>query len=152
MNNTAKILTIWFLMGTFYYVLEGIWRIPQGGYANISMLTVGGACGLLIGSINQIPKFYNLKIIYQALIGTAITVIIELISGIILNIKLGLHIWDYSDLPFTILDQVCLPFTILWFLLMPLAIWLEDIIRYILFDEGEEYTLFSIYKDFITFK
>ena len=62
LNKVLKVLAIWFLMGMVYFVIEGIWRIPKGGYANISMLAVGGLCGLLIGSINQIPKFYNMSV------------------------------------------------------------------------------------------
>lgn len=152
MKNTSKILIIWFLMGSCYYVLEGIWKIPKGGYANIVMLLVGGLCGLAVGSINQIPKFYNMKIIYQSLIGALITLCIEFLSGLVLNVWLGLGIWDYSNLPFNLLGQVCLPFGLLWFLIMPLAIWLEDTIRYKLFQEGTYYSLKQIYLEFITFK
>ena len=137
MKNTAKILLIWFLLGIVYYALEGIWRIPDGGYANITMLAVGGLCGLAVGSINQVPRFYNMKIIYQASIGAAITLLIEFISGVVLNIWLGLAIWDYSHLPLNICGQICLPYALLWLAIMPFAIWFEDKIRYLVFKEGD---------------
>lgn len=92
MSKVLKVLTIWFLMGMVYFVIEGIWRIPKGGDANISMLFVGGLCGLLIGSINQIPKFYNMSVFKQSLIGTGIVLVIEYTAGYILNIKMGLDI------------------------------------------------------------
>lgn len=152
MKNTPKILVIWFLMGSIYYALEGLYRLPRGGYANILMLFIGGLCGLAVGSINQFPKFYKMKVINQALIGTFITLLIEFLTGCILNIGLGMHIWDYSDLPFNVLGQICLPFAFIWFLLMPLAIWLEDAIRNKLFGEGTYYTLKSIYVEFFTLK
>lgn len=152
MKRMTKILTIWFLLGMFYFTLEGLWRIPKGGYANIFMLAVGGLCGLFVGGINQVPKFYNMRIIIQSLIGTLIVLMIEYVSGLFLNCYLGLHIWDYSNLPFNINGQVCLLFGILWFLLMPLCIWLEDKIRYVLWHEGVDYSIVQIYKEFITFQ
>lgn len=122
MSKVLKVLTIWFLMGMVYFVIEGIWRIPKGGDANVVMLPIGGLCGLLIGSINQIPKFYNMSVFKQSLIGTGIVLVIEYTAGYILNIKMGLDIWDYSDMFFNINGQICLEFGLLWILLMPAAI------------------------------
>jgi uncharacterized membrane protein len=150
--NLIKVLIIWFTLGMVYFTIEGIWRIPKGGYANICMLPIGGLCGFLVGSINQVPKFYNMKIIYQSLIGAIIVTVVEFLSGCILNLYLGLGIWDYSNLPFNLLGQICLPFTLIWFAIMPLCIWLEDKIRYLFFKEGVSYSLKSIYVEFITFK
>ena len=152
LNKVLKILAIWFLMGMVYFVIEGIWRIPKGGYANISMLAVGGLCGLLIGSINQIPKFYNMSVWRQSIIGTAVVLIIEYISGYILNIKMGLDIWDYSDMVLNVNGQICLEFALIWFLLMPAAVWLEDFIRFKFWGEGVEYGLKDIYLEFFGIK
>ena len=152
LNKVLKVLAIWFLMGMVYFVIEGIWRIPKGGYANISMLAVGGLCGLLIGSINQIPKFYNMSVWRQSVIGTVIVLVVEYISGYILNIKMGLDIWDYSDMYFNINGQICLEFGLLWFLLMPAAIWLEDWIRFKFWNDGDEYSLKDVYLEFLGIK
>ena len=149
-SKMMKILLIWFILGTLYFTLEGIWRIPKGGYANIVMLPIGGLCGICVGSINQIPKFYNMKVIYQSIIGALIVTFIEFISGLVLNCYLGLGIWDYSNLPFNILGQICLLFSLIWLSIMPLCIWLEDKIRYVLWNEGSNYSLKSIYVEFIT--
>ena len=151
-SKIFKILLLWLIIGSIYFTLEGFWHIPSGGYANIIMLPIGGLCGICVGTINQIPKFYNMKIIYQSLISTFIILFIEFISGCILNLGLNLDLWDYSNLPFNILGQVCLLYGILWFLISPLAIWLEDYLRYMLWNEGEYYSLLSIYKDLITLK
>ena len=149
MNRLFKILFIWFIIGMIYFTVEGLWRIPQGGYANIIMLPIGGLCGLLIGSVNQIPKFYNMSVWKQSIIGTMITLIIEYISGYILNIKLGLEIWDYSDMFLNINGQVCLTFGLFWFLLMPLTIWLEDYIRFKFWKEGKRYRVLEVYSKFL---
>ena len=116
------------------------------------MLPVGGLCGVLIGRINQTPGFYNMKVIEQSVIGVFIVLGVEFIAGLILNIWLNLGIWDYSSLPFNIWGQVCLPFALLWLILMPFAIWLEDTIRWKLWREGWNYSLFSIYIEFFTLK
>ena len=152
LNKVLKVLAIWFLMGMIYFVIEGIWRIPKGGYANISMFAVGGLCGLLIGSINQIPKFYNMSVWRQSVIGTVIVLVVEYISGYILNIKMGLAIWDYSDMVFNINGQICLEFGLLWFLLMPAAVWLEDWIRFKFWGEGDKYGLKDVYLEFLGIK
>lgn len=152
MKNTFKILIIWLLLGMTYYMIEGIWRIPKGGVANICMLSVGGLCGVLVGVINQIKFFYKMKIVWQSLIGTILVTLVEFVFGYIINIKFKMHVWDYSNLPLNIKGQVCLLYSGLWFLLMPACIWLEDKIRYVLWNEGDDYSLLSIYKDLITYK
>lgn len=149
MSKVLKVLTIWFLMGMVYFVIEGIWRIPKGGDANVVMLPIGGLCGLLIGSINQIPKFYNMSVFKQSLIGTGIVLVIEYTAGYILNIKMGLDIWDYSDMFFNINGQICLEFGLIWLLIMPAAIWLEDFIRFKFWNEGEGYGLKDVYMEFL---
>ena len=149
MSRVLKVLTIWFLMGMVYFVIEGIWRIPKGGDANVVMLPIGGLCGLLIGSINQIPKFYNMSVFKQSLIGTGIVLVIEYTAGYILNIKMGLDIWDYSDMFFNINGQICLEFGLIWLLIMPAAIWLEDFIRFKFWNEGVGYGLKDVYMEFL---
>lgn len=152
MKRMTKLLVLWFLIGALYFVLEGIWRIPSGGYANIVMLPIGGLCGLCIGAINQIPKFYNMKIFWQSFLSMLIVLLIEFVSGCILNLWLGLNIWDYSHRPMNLMGQVCLSYGLLWFAIAPAAIWLEDFLRFKLWGEGEYYSLKHIYKELLTGK
>ena len=72
---------------------------------------------------------------YQCLIGGGAITGLELITGIIVNIVLKWHIWDYSGMPLNFIGQICLPFTLLWVLLSALIILLDDYIRYKLFKE-----------------
>lgn len=71
----------------------------------------------------------------QAGVGALFVTAIELVVGVPLNLMLGLHIWDYSSLPFNLLGQICLPFTVLWFFLALLCIFVDDWLRYVLFHE-----------------
>ena len=69
------------------------------------------------------------------LIGACIVTFMEFISGYIINIKLGWQVWDYSNLPFNIMGQICLPFSIIWFFISLVAIVVDDYLRYWLFKE-----------------
>lgn len=152
MKKTLKILSLWAILGGIYFILEGIWHIPAGGYANIIMLPIGGLCGVCVGSINQYKKFYNMKVVYQCAISTFIILFIEFLSGCIFNLWLGLNIWDYSDHVCNLYGQICIYYGVLWFFLSPLAIWLEDTLRYKLWGEGSLYTVSSIYVELFKFK
>ena len=67
----------------------------------------------------------------SALVVTAM----EFAAGLVLNVWMGLGIWDYSDLPYNLLGQVCLLYMNLWFLLSLPAILLDDWLRWRWFDE-----------------
>ena len=98
------------------------------------MFAVGGICFVLIGLLNE-GMSWDLCIEKQVGLGLASVLIVEFISGCILNLWLGLGIWDYSNLPFNLLGQICLPFALLWIPLIIIAILLDDSIRYTFFDE-----------------
>ena len=146
LQNSLRFLILWMITGMLYYTVEGIWRIGNGGWANIVMLPIGGLCGVLVGSLHKIPRFYSMRVITQALLGTCIVLIIELLTGIVLNRWLGLQIWDYTGQPGNIMGQICLPYGVLWFAIMPFTIWLEDRLRWSLWREGSPDSLGDIYK------
>lgn len=124
--------------GCVYFLIEMAWR----GHSHWTMAVLGGVCFVLIGDINEfIP--WNMPLVLQGAIGSGIVTLLELVSGIILNLWLGLGIWDYSDMPFNFLGQICLPFSLLWVALSVVAVILDDWLRYWLFGEDRPtYTLF----------
>jgi uncharacterized membrane protein len=148
LNKLYKDLILIIIMGTMYMGIEILWR----DYTDISMMFVGGLCGFLVGRLNEHPKFYDRKMWQQCLIGTLITLCIEFISGMILNVWLKLNIWDYSKEFGNVYGQICLTYAGLWFILMPLAIWLDDWLRYRLFKEEMPTGLVSYYLDLFTNK
>jgi len=153
MKNTHKIIVLWFCLGVVYYSLEGFFHLfTNGGWANVLMLPIGGFCCVAVGAINQAPVFYKLNILFQSLIGAVVVTVVEFISGCVLNLWLGLGIWDYSKFPLNCKGQICLLFSFAWFFLMPLAIWLEDFFRLKLWNEGEYYSLGDIYKELFGIK
>lgn len=118
------------LGGIFYIIIEMLWR----GNSHWSMFLLGGLCFLLIGLINEYSRNY-IPLILQMLIGSVIITVLEFITGYIVNIKLGLNVWSYYDMPYNIMGQVCLPYTLLWFALSLVCIIADDKLRTYLFGE-----------------
>lgn len=108
--------------GLSYFGMEILWR----GYSHYTMIIVGGISFVLVGLIDEVFK-WSLKV--QILVATLIITVVEFISGYILNIKMGLGIWDYSNLPFNIMGQVCLPFSLLWSVIYLLAKKVDNWVR-----------------------
>ena len=128
--RAIKALVLWGIGALLYVCCELLFR----GYSHWTMFLVGGICFVLIGAINEwIP--WEMPIWQQAIIGAVIVTAIEFVSGCIINIWLGWDVWDYSDMPFNILGQICLPFTAIWFALAIVAIIFDDYLRYWMFGE-----------------
>lgn len=130
----SKKLILFLIGGISYYLIEILWR----GYSHLSMFILGGTCFVIIGLINE---FYDWELLLpqQMLYATIIITLLEFAFGVILNIKLGLNIWDYSNLRFNILGQISLEYMFLWFWLSFPAILLDDWLRYRLFNEERPY-------------
>lgn len=115
-------------------MLYALFEIGFRGYTHWTMIIVGGICFYLIGLINEVIP-WEMEIWKQCVIGSLVVTAVEFVSGCIINLWLGWGVWDYSDMPFNILGQVCLPFSTLWVLLSALAIILDDYLRYWLYHE-----------------
>lgn len=106
------------------------------------MLLLAGFLFIIIGLLNEIWE-WETSILLQILISTCLATFLEFIVGYIINIKLGWNIWDYSNVPFNFMGQICLPYTLLWAIVSLIAIFLDDIIRWKFFNEEKpRYTLF----------
>lgn len=137
-NNFLK-YTFLFLTGGFAY--GGI-EILSRGHSHISMLIAGGICFVLIGLLNEAFP-WDISIISQMVISAGIVTAVEFTVGFIVNVKLKLNVWDYSDKPYNIMGQVCLLYTNIWFLLSLFAILLDDYLRYYLLkEEKPRYKIF----------
>ena len=118
-----KNLLIFSIFGLTYGLIEILWR----GYTHSSMVIVGGICGLLIGLLNERNKKMNLLL--QMVEGMVIVTVLEFVSGIVLNLCLGLNVWDYSNMRFNLLGQICPQFCIAWFFLSYFVIRIDDLLR-----------------------
>lgn len=131
-----KNLILFCLGGIAYILIEMLWR----GYSHWSMLLLGGLCFWVIGMINEHSE-WKTPLLFEMLLGTFLITVLELIFGYVLNIRMGLNVWDYSDMRFNILGQVCLRYSVMWFFLSFFCIVIDDNLRYYLFgEEKQKYT------------
>lgn len=131
--------------GAIYVLIEILYR----GYSHWTMYLLGGACFIQIGVINEVMQ-WTTPIEIQVLIGTAIATVNELVAGMIINIGLGLHVWDYSDQPFNLLGQICALFVFFWIFIVIIAIFTDDILRYYLYKEERPRYYTKIFKKTFT--
>lgn len=133
--KAVKPFVLFCIGGTVYIVIEIVWRKIMGSHpTHWSMFVLGGLAFLVIGGINEhFP--WEMPFWMQTAIGTASVLVLEFVFGCVLNLWLGLNVWDYSHTPFNILGQVCLPFAFAWVILVAVAIALDDYLRYWLFGE-----------------
>lgn len=139
-KNVLKYVALFLFGGVTYYLIEILWR----GYSHWTMFILGGLCFVAVGLINNIFP-WTMKLELQAFIGAIIITLLELIVGLIVNVKLNWSVWDYSDMPFNFLGQICLPFSLLWYVLSIVIILLDDYIRYKFFGEQKP-TYISIFS------
>ena len=128
MKRTIKYIILFFLGGIIYCLFEIAFR----GYTHWTMGVLGGVCFLLIGELNEHYFNWDTPLLEQGIIGACIVTSLEFVSGIVLNIYLNLNIWDYSNMSFNLLGQICLPFSLLWILISMLAVVIDDWSRYLL--------------------
>ena len=101
-----------FLLGALGYpFVEILWR----GYTHPTMALAGGISAVLLFRINR--SFSRGALALRLLASGAAITLVELIFGVIFNLGLKMEVWDYSDVPFDLLGQICLPYFGLWCLL-----------------------------------
>ena len=142
LNKAFRNIFLFLIGGGAYITIEMVWRaIMNSPPTHFAMIIIGGLAFILIGGVNEWIS-WDMAFWKQCLFGTVFVLIIELLSGYVLNVKLGLHIWDYSHLPLNILGQVCPQFAAAWYLLSGFGIVLDDWLRYLLF--GEEFPHYKL--------
>lgn len=124
--------------GLCYGGVELLWR----GYTHWTMMVLGGALFLVLGGLNEWLS-WDMPLSRQALLGAVVVTAAEFLAGLVLNVWLGLGIWDYSGMWGSVLGQICPAYSALWVVLSAVAIVLDDWLRYRLWgEERPRYTLF----------
>lgn len=130
LNHANKALVLFAVGAILYAAIEIIWR----GYTHWTMAVLGGLLFLLLGSLNN-WLHWETPLWKQMLVGAVAVTATEFLAGLILNVWLGLGIWDYSHMPFNLLGQICPQFFLAWSALSLVGIILDDYIRYWLWGE-----------------
>jgi len=130
LDKIKRFILLFIIGGLVYVIMELLFR----GRSHISMFFVGALCFIIIGSLNEFYT-WQMSVISQMFISSIVITILEFICGLIVNVWLGLNVWDYSNQPYNLMGQICLLFTNLWFFISLIGIVLDDYLRYILFNE-----------------
>jgi len=88
----------------------GLLEILCRGYTHISMILVGGICFVAMVRISK----SSLTFAAQCLTGALFITAMEFAAGWLVNLRMGLGVWDYSQEPLHLYGQICPKFTILW--------------------------------------
>lgn len=137
-NELYKLFILFLIGGNIYCLIELLYRQRT----HWSMFLLGGLCFIAIDCLNEYIE-WDLSLIIQDIIGTNIITIGEFIFGCIFNLWLKLNVWDYSNIPFNLLGQICLPFCLVWAFIALIAIFVSDYLRFWLFgEEKPHYKLF----------
>lgn len=132
-----KPVILFVIGGLIYITIELLFR----GYTHWTMFILGGLCFITIGAINEFIN-WKMSILLQMFIGAVIITVLEFCTGCIVNLWLDWGVWNYSNLPFNILGQICLWFSFTWYFISLVAIVLDDYLRYWIFDEEKpHYTI-----------
>lgn len=126
----TKLLTL-FLVGYCTYLAIEV------TYKNISyplMGVVGGISLLLFDQINNRIS-WELDLLLQGCIGSAIVTGFEFVVGEGLKILNQPPMWDYSNMPLNYDGVICLPFSIIWVFVTILGIFVADAYNYYLFHD-----------------
>lgn len=109
-SNSIWIDFIVFSLGASAY---GMMEVLFRGYTHWTMVITGGACVLtfyyLSGWLLSMPLFA------AAAMGALIVTLYEFFVGMVVNLRLGWDVWDYSSQPGNVLGQICPTFTGIWF-------------------------------------
>lgn len=109
-ENSVLLEIIVFVLGAASYaMIEVLFR----GHTHWTMVLTGGACVLTLYYLQD--WLLGMPLVLGALAGAVIITFYELCVGVIVNLKLGWNVWDYSQMPCNVLGQICPTFTAMWF-------------------------------------
>lgn len=111
MSETQRSAVAFLFGGTGYGLIELLWR----GGTHPSMVLTGGACFMIIRRISR--KFSRRPVLCRCVACSGAITCVEFFVGCVLNKWLGMGVWDYSDVKFNVLGQICPLYSVLWFLL-----------------------------------
>lgn len=108
-------MLLWTWGGTVYFLLEVAYKSIRGEPEKISWTMLVLAVILCVAVERagaELP--WECPLWAQAVSCAALVTVVEFFAGLLLNVRLGLGIWDYSHLPGNILGQVCPQFFLIW--------------------------------------
>ena len=107
-KRIARTVSLFLAGGYLYGLVEILYR----GRTHPSMFLLGGVCLVCIGGVRR--AWPGAPLAKKMLVSGAHITVAELICGIVVNVILDMGVWNYSDVPFNLLGQICLPCSAAW--------------------------------------
>lgn len=127
-------VAIFLFSGSVYYAMEIVFKKSHKSHWTMFILA-GLAGAIFIDGLNNLFS-YEMDFLLQIFICSTSITIGELIVGLIWNQDYS--IWNYTNMPFNYMGQICLPFYFLWMLLSAIFIPFLDYIEWKVFDYKPE--------------
>lgn len=130
-GNRVLSMLLWSWGGTVYFLMEVGYKSITGHPERISwtMLVLAAILCIPIERAGaEMP--WDVPLWIQAAGCAVLVTATELIAGLILNVWLGLGVWDYSDLWGNLWGQICPQFAAIWWGLCLVFIPVFDWMRY----------------------
>ena len=121
--NLALHCVFGIIAGGIYLLIELAWR----GHTHWTMLPLAAVIFICAGVLDEVER--PPSIWQQVILGTTIATALEFVAGLILNVWLGLGVWDYSNLPGNLMGQICPQFTFAWAVLVLISIRIENLMH-----------------------
>lgn len=119
MRRIKKYCVFFAIGGVGYALIELLWR----GRTHWSMMIAGGICFITFSIIEE--RLAHIPLFVKAAISATFITALELIFGLIFNITLHMNVWNYDDMPYNFLGQICPTFSLLWcalsLIILPIA-------------------------------
>lgn len=123
MNKIREYTLVAIFGAAGYFLLEIFWR----GYSHWTMALAGGVG--LAGIYFMDAMLRSCGLFQKCAVGCILLTGLELAAGVVVNLVLGWHVWDYSRQPGNLLGQICPLYSLYWFLLclalIPLCGWIR---------------------------
>lgn len=122
---------LWSWGGTVYFLLEVIFKLMTSHPERISwtMLVVAIILCIPVERCGaELP--WTCPIWLQALLCAVLVTAVELVAGLIINVWMGMDVWDYSSMPGNLWGQICPQFSAVWWVLCLAFIPIFDWVRW----------------------
>lgn len=126
-----EFLSIYVFGAIGYGTLETLWR----GYTHWTMILTGGFCCCLM---HLIATRMNEPLWKKWIMCMAVVTAVEFAVGCAVNLRLGWHVWDYSDLTLNLMGQICPLFSFFWFLLSIPCVYVSRLLKKYVFVKSTE--------------
>ena len=121
-SNQKEYAAVFLTGAALYSFIAILWR----GRTHWTMAVTGGICLLLIHICNE--RCSGLDFLSRCSLCSFTVTGVEFAVGWLLNVRLNMMVWDYSDKYLNVMGQICPEYWAYWYLLSIPAIMLSTII------------------------